>query len=184
VDPEAEWVSGRTGIDGEHLIAVGVVGWSPCGLKLTPSELDRQPIGGPQAGVSCLWNWRAIKQAGVKDRLALRPAQDDGAVGYRPGEGLCAQIKLLELALGQIVGGGQYLQREVVATEFLIDGRGCICNDVMRLGRQRIARLVDIEFGDQQAGGKQGQNDQGAINGEMKPDRKAAASHFAIPPRD
>lgn len=45
VDPEAEWVASRTGTNGEHLIPVGVVGWSRCGLKLTPSELDGQPIG-------------------------------------------------------------------------------------------------------------------------------------------
>ena len=45
VDPEAEGVAGRTGIHREHLIAVGIVGRSPCGLKLMPSELDRPAIG-------------------------------------------------------------------------------------------------------------------------------------------
>jgi hypothetical protein len=45
VNPEAEWMAGRTRIDGEHLIAVRVVGWSRWCLKLTPSEFDRSPIG-------------------------------------------------------------------------------------------------------------------------------------------
>jgi len=45
VDPEAERMAGRTGMDGEHLIAFWVVCWSRCGLKLTPSEFERQPIG-------------------------------------------------------------------------------------------------------------------------------------------
>ncbi len=43
VDAETEWVPCRTGVDREHLVAVGIVGWSLCGLKLTPSEFDRQP---------------------------------------------------------------------------------------------------------------------------------------------
>ena len=44
MDPEAEGMPSRAGIDSEHLVAVGIVGRSGGGLQLTPSEFDRQTI--------------------------------------------------------------------------------------------------------------------------------------------
>jgi hypothetical protein len=45
VDAEAEWVSGRTGIDGEDLVAVRVVVRSSGSLQLAATELDGKSVG-------------------------------------------------------------------------------------------------------------------------------------------
>lgn len=45
MDPEAKRVTSRTGVYGEHLLAVGIVGRSLRGLKSTSSELDGEPTG-------------------------------------------------------------------------------------------------------------------------------------------
>jgi hypothetical protein len=114
---EAEWVAGGTGINDEHLIAVGIIGWSPCVLKLTPSELNRQPSGrlqvvyvqvemhllllGTRRPVRCHMVWGMLYP---HDPVAV----DSNAVPVRVAVHLAAQDGGPESALGLDIVGVEY----------------------------------------------------------------------------